>query len=85
MDDLTSSEYADWQAFCALEPIGVERGDLNAAMVASTLANINRDAKKKPQGFGYAEFMPFAKQTDAVDSLSERIKNSFRQIGSADV
>lgn len=49
-------------AYYELEPFGQERGDLQAAIVASTVANVNRDPKKsKP--FKPADFLPnFEKQ-----------------------
>ena len=50
---LTSSELSAWMAFSRIEPIGYARGDLQAAIIASTVANVNR---KKP--LGLKDFMP---------------------------
>jgi len=46
----------EWIAFHSLEPWGEERADLRAAIVASTIANVNR-AKGQP-AFKVADFMP---------------------------
>lgn len=45
-------------AFYQLEPFGPERGDLQAAIVASTVANASRDTKKRRNPFEPSEFMP---------------------------
>lgn len=56
---MTAREFLAWQAFDAVEPIGGERLDLAAGIVAATIANANRDAKRtKP--FKPADFMPLA-------------------------
>ncbi len=51
----------EWIAYAEIEPFGEERADLRAGIVASTMANINRQKGKpayKPQ-----DFMPkFGKQ-----------------------
>ncbi len=45
-------------AYYTLEPWGGERADLNAGIIASTIANVNRDSKRRPDPFTAAEFMP---------------------------
>lgn len=35
-------EFRDWQKFVTLEPLLSERVDVNGAMVASVIANVNR-------------------------------------------
>ena len=44
---LTSRELLEWLAFHRLEPIGGVRGDYQAALIASTIANVHR-AKGRP-------------------------------------
>ena len=46
-------------AFDRLDPFGDGRGDLRAGIIASTLANINRDAQKRPEPFSPIDFMPY--------------------------
>ncbi len=43
-------------AFAQTEPIGAERADLQAAIIACTMANINRSSKQSPYKIG--DFMP---------------------------
>lgn len=61
---MSAREFLDWQTFDSLEPIGGERIDLAAGIIASTIANASRDAKRtKP--FKPADFMPLAPQPPA--------------------
>lgn len=39
-------------------PVGPERGDIQAAVIAATLANIHRDPKKHPEPYPPADFIP---------------------------
>ncbi|MGH6867180.1 MAG: phage tail assembly protein T [Methyloceanibacter sp.] len=54
--EISGNEFAEWIAFMELEPFGGERGDLRAAIVASTVANANR--KKGARPFRPEDFMP---------------------------
>lgn len=54
---MTSRELTEWMAFYQLEPFGPERGDLQAGIVASTVANVNRDPKKT-KAFKPEDFLP---------------------------
>jgi hypothetical protein len=51
-------EFLDWVALYQIEPWGETRADMNAAMLASLTANLNRDKKKRSKPFGPADFMP---------------------------
>lgn len=53
---IDSREYAEWIAYDQIEPIGPERGDLQAAIVASTIANVNRSSRSR--AFTPDQFMP---------------------------
>lgn len=59
---MTAAEFSEWRAYDALYPIGsppeeVERADYwRAALVASTIANVNRGKGKRP--FKVEDFMP---------------------------
>lgn len=55
---IDAHEFAEWLAYYALEPWGEERADLRAGIIASTVANGSRDAKKRPRPFRATEFMP---------------------------
>ena len=45
-------------AFYELEPFGPERNDVGAGIVASTIANVNRDPKKRKKPFSPSDFVP---------------------------
>lgn len=47
-----------WHQYSLVEPFGEERGDLRAGIVASVIANSNRDPKRRPQPFTAQDFMP---------------------------
>lgn len=49
----------EWMAYDAIDPIDARwRGDLGAATIASLLANIHRNRKKRFSPFGVDDFMP---------------------------
>lgn len=43
---MSAEEFAAWRAFDAISPIGGERADRHAALIAAVIANANRDPKK---------------------------------------
>lgn len=45
-------------AYYELEPWGERRADLRAGIVASTIANVNRDPKRRAKAYAPEEFMP---------------------------
>lgn len=53
---IDSREFTGWLAYDRLDPIGDERGDLHAALVCATLANIHRGRGVK--AFEVTDFMP---------------------------
>lgn len=55
---MSSRELSEWMAYATLEPFGEERADLRAGIIASTIANANRDPKHKPKPFAPSDFMP---------------------------
>ena len=52
-----SRELSEWAAYHAMEPIGAVRGDVQAGIIASTIANVNRGKHSKT--YGPADFMLF--------------------------
>jgi len=54
---MSAREFVAWQVFAAREPFGEARADLRAAMLASVLANVNRDPKQRAQPFTSADFL----------------------------
>lgn len=60
---LDSRELSEWMAFDLVDPIGGRRGDIQAAVVASTLANVWRG--KETNAFEIGDFIPdFGVQLD---------------------
>ncbi len=55
---MSSAEFAEWMAYYAIEPFGEERADLRMGILASLIANVNRDSKKQREPFAPADFMP---------------------------
>lgn len=58
LNRISSRELVEWQAFGLLEPFGEHRADLRSGIIASTIANANRDAEKHPEPYKPQEFMP---------------------------
>jgi len=63
-----AAELTEWMAYYNLEPFGDTRADIRSAIVASTVANTARDAKRKPQPFEPREFMPTFKREKGADT-----------------
>ncbi|MGO4304190.1 hypothetical protein AB4Z41_10975 [Cupriavidus sp. RAF12] len=53
-------------AFYGLEPWGSHYDDLRAGVVASMLANVNRDPKKRADPFGSLDFIPWNEHSRAA-------------------
>lgn len=53
------SELGEWAALWSVSPWGESRADLRAGIVASTVANVHRDLKRRPTPFKPLDFMPF--------------------------
>lgn len=58
LGQISSREITEWMAYDKLEPFGERRADLRAGIVASTVANVFRNAKEHPRAFRADEFMP---------------------------
>jgi hypothetical protein len=46
MDSMSWDQFMEWAAFYEISPFGEERADLRAGVIASTIANVNRDPRK---------------------------------------
>jgi len=68
-------------AYFKLEPFGEDRADLRAGIIASTIANVHRDSKKRRKPYTPQDFMPKFEQKK-VDhaTLAEKIKAVFRML-----
>jgi len=45
---MDAAEFASWAAFQTIEPIRDARGDFNTALIAQTIANVNRGKGQRP-------------------------------------
>ena len=55
---MSSRELTEWMAFFSLEPWGTEVEDWRAGLIAATIANANRDPKKRRKLYEPQDFMP---------------------------
>lgn len=51
------TEFVEWIAYDAIEPIGEGRADLRNAQLMALLANVNRDAKKRAAAYEASDFL----------------------------
>ncbi len=56
LSEISSEHLSEWMAYSRLEPWGEERDDLRMGIIASTIANVNREKGKKP--YKPTDFMP---------------------------
>lgn len=77
MDQITSRQFVDWMAFERLDPIGGQRGDIQAGVIASVIANVNRDTKKQKKPFSITDFMPFVekKPSNPIAALRQHLRS----------
>jgi|TARA_R110002020_G_scaffold155495_3_gene336584 hypothetical protein len=54
---IDSKELSEWMAYYELNPFGTVRDDLQAGIIASTIANVNRG--KSDKSFTPSDFMPY--------------------------
>jgi flagellar basal body rod protein FlgC len=57
LDRISSRELSEWMAFYQVEPWGTEPADMRAGIVASTIANVNRDPKKQRKPYHPSDFV----------------------------
>lgn len=53
---MSARTFAEWQAYCAIEPFGPQAEFWRAGMIACMTANVNR--KKNQQPYKPEDFMP---------------------------
>lgn len=72
---MTARQLFEWMAFYRVDPFGDQRGDLQASIVASTIANTFRGKNQNP--IEPMKFMPFA---DVQEQTPEEIQRTLRTI-----
>ena len=75
MDQLTSAQYSEWQAYDQLEPIGTWWQDFRMAYLCTLMGNIHRE--KGAKAFTIFDFMP---PSQRVELEKEEAPQSWEQI-----
>ena len=55
---ITSRELSEWMAYESIEPFGERRSDLRMGILASLIANANRDRRKRSEPYEPDDFIP---------------------------
>lgn len=71
-----SRELAEWMAYYTLDPFGSVRTDLNAGVIAATVANAHKGKSGRP--FQPADFMPFVEKEEQTEDEMKAILISMR-------
>ena len=69
---IESRELTEWATFYQLEPFGQEAEGLGSAIVAATIANVNRE--KGAKAFEVADFLPKFGEAKKEQSVEEMIQ-----------
>lgn len=72
INEMSWDQYCGWRQYYQLEPFGEERADLRAGIVASTIANVNRDTKRRSKPFAPSDFMPDFDNSRAPKPMMEK-------------
>lgn len=82
--ELSTHEFDEWLAFYSIEPWGEARADVRAGIVASTIANVNRNPKYRRKPYSPQDFMPVydkppkpAPTTDDMLRIAEVLNKAF--------
>lgn len=85
---ISSRELSEWLIYFSQEgPTGDERADWRAAMIASTIANVHRDPKRKREPYTIEDFMgkfdsdEIRDQGRAMENQIELAKSLQRSLG----
>jgi len=83
--EMPSSLFWEWLGYSEIEPFGEDRADLRAGIIASTIAEVNRDRKKHPQRYLPKDFMPrFEHREQSVDEMIRIAEKLTRAWGGTD-
>ena len=74
---MSSEELTEWIAYHGINPIDDARGDLQAGIVASIVANVNRSPKSP--AFKPTDFMPYLDRPEP-DSSNAFIEQAKRRL-----
>ena len=74
-NNIDSHEYMRWKAFDRVYPIGEERADLRAGIIASTTANCHRG--RNQEAFKHSDFMYEYKGEQTPRDVEQAIDAAF--------
>jgi len=77
LDELTSVQLSEWEAYDTLDPVGKWRDDYHAAFIISEVTNIVKDlhGEKGAKRSTPSEFMPKWNNEDAKKEIKKRGKD----------
>lgn len=78
---MSAHEFSEWIAYSALEPFGEIHADLRAGVLASVIANVNRDAEKQREPFQPGDFFPTLPKAKKRRAKWEEILAKMKAIG----
>jgi len=77
--EMTAREFAEWEAFYAIDPFGDQRADLRAGIVAATVSNRWRGRNEDPKA--PSDFMPFKQDVQQTpDEIQRQLRNVLAQV-----
>lgn len=83
-EQLSEQELTEWVAYYRIEPFGEQRADIRTASLCATIANCNRDPKKKPSPYTLKDFLlydesrfyaPKKQSVDQIKALLMQLAN----------
>lgn len=79
LSEIDSAELTEWQAYYQLEPFGSLVDDERHGVAVSTLANINRDSKTRPDPYKPSDFIGW-RSLEKVEGVDKAEKVEKRPI-----
>ena len=73
-EGMSSSLLNEWFAFFRLEPFGTDMENHRTGVVASVVANANRNPKKKPEAYKPSDFFPKKKKRMTAKEIKTTMK-----------
>lgn len=67
---MSARTFAEWQAYCSLEPFGPQADYWRAGVIAAMIANVNR--KKNQPAFKPEDFMPNGMHEEPREMAAEQ-------------
>lgn len=72
-----------WAALHYIDPDTPSRSELGHAIVASTLANVNRDTRRKASPYKPAEFMPYYQPPEPREMSAAEVRRKNKALSEA--